>query len=267
MSNRISSAYNTYSKMLNPAFREKVEGIIDQWEREFYESMPGAQDMLDPDKFSIDFYKRQTIETILRIGLKRAVDPLIANYWATRDPVLCKQWGLYGAEEGLHTQMFAKDLIKIGMTEEEIYGTQPTFATELLNGYFYYTMETEGPLAAMVSGFYLETIASRTQPNWLDAIERHIDKSATKGQRAHLQVDEVDEHADMVWNMIMRVIETPEDEQRFLHHMVKINALFQAYFVEITSMMMKGEADQVQVITAATRMNQKHQHIAEEHVG
>jgi pyrroloquinoline quinone (PQQ) biosynthesis protein C len=129
--------------------------------------------------------------------------------------------------------MFARDLHDVGMTDEEIYAVSPTFATELLNGYFYYTLATEGPLASMVSGFYLEFVAGKTQPEWLDQMEQHLGKDKTKGARAHLAQDIEDSHVDMAWNMIMRVIKTPEDEGKFVEHLIKINALFVSYFVEV----------------------------------
>ena len=257
MSKRLSKSYNTYKEMLNPDFRQEVEAMIDQFETDFYSSIPGAADMLDPSKFNMAFYKRHTTETVLRIALKRAVDPLIANYWSTRDDDLCREWGLYGAEEGLHTKLFSKDLEKLGMTREEVSDTPPTFATELLNGYFYYTMQVEDPLASMVSGFYLETVADRTQPRWLDSIEQHLDHGMTKGQRAHLAIDETDEHAEMVWNMINRRINSQEDRDRFKQHLVKINALFTAYFVEMT-MMMVGKVDPVLVTTTAVQASEKY---------
>lgn len=228
-----SKSYNTYANLQRPELRKRVDELLLKFESDFYEKMSGAADLLDVAKFDMELYKRHNVETVLRIALKRAVDPIIANYWATRDPQLCKEWGLYGAEEGRHDRMFAGDLHKVGMTDEEIYGTKPTFATELLNGYFYYTLATEGPLAAMVSGFYLEYTASKTQPDWLNVMEEHVGADKTKGARAHLALDEDDDHTDMVWNMIMRVIETPEDEEKLVEHLIKINALFVSYFVEV----------------------------------
>jgi hypothetical protein len=222
-----------------------VDELLLKFEQDFYEKMDGAKGMLDPGKFDMNMYKRHNVETILRIALKRAVDPLIANYWATRDPQLCKEWGLYGAEEGRHDRMFAGDLLKVGMTEEQIYSTRPTFATELLNGYFYYTLATDGPLASMISGFYLEYMATKTQPDWLNVMEQYVGADKTKGARAHIAFDIDDDHTDMVWNMIMRIIETEEDEERFVEHLVKINALFVSYFVEVyTSIMLKASAKQ-----------------------
>lgn len=34
---------------------------------------------------------------------------------------------------------------------------------------------------SMVSGFYLEFVAGKTQPDWLDQMEKHLGKEKTKG--------------------------------------------------------------------------------------
>jgi len=237
-----SKAFNTYEKLLKPEFRERINAMLAQFEEDFYKKVGNADKMLSTQHFNMELYKRHNVETILRISLKRAIDPLIANYWATRDPQLCKEWGLYGAEEGRHDRMFARDLHDVGMTDEEIYAVKPTFATELLNGYFYYTLATDGPLAGMVSGFYLEFVAGKTQPDWLDQMEQHLGKGKTKGARAHLAQDLEDSHVDMAWNMIMRVIHTREDEEKFVEHLIKINALFVSYFVEVYQATMMKDA-------------------------
>ncbi|WP_327306638.1 hypothetical protein OG730_26840 [Streptomyces sp. NBC_01298] len=246
-----SKSYNTYSNLQRPEFRKRVDELLLKFERDFYERSAGADGMLDKEKFDLELYKRHNVETMIRIGLKRAVDPLIANYWATRDPQLCKEWGLYGAEEGRHDRMFAGDLHKVGMTDEEIYAIRPTFATELLNGYFYYTMATEGPLAAMISGFYLEYIAGKTQPDWLDIMEQHVGADKTKGARAHLALDDDDDHVDMVWNLIMRIIEDEADEERFVEHLIKINSLFVSYFVEVYAATVLGAGADASLLTQA----------------
>ncbi|MFE4262180.1 hypothetical protein [Streptomyces sp. NPDC056883] len=246
-----SKSYNTYSNLQRPEFRKRVDELLLKFERDFYERSAGADGMLDKEKFDLELYKRHNVETMIRIGLKRAVDPLIANYWATRDPQLCKEWGLYGAEEGRHDRMFAGDLHKVGMTDEEIYAIRPTFATELLNGYFYYTMATEGPLAAMISGFYLEYIAGKTQPDWLDIMEQHVGADKTKGARAHLALDDDDDHVDMVWNLIMRIINDEADEERFVEHLIKINSLFVSYFVEVYAATVLGAGADASLLTQA----------------
>jgi hypothetical protein len=86
-------------------------------------------------------------------------------------------------------------------------------------------------------------MASKTQPDWLDAMEQHVGADKTKGARAHLALDVDDDHTDMVWNMVMRVVKTEEDEERLIEHLIKINALFVSYFVEVyTSTVLRNKA-------------------------
>lgn len=244
--------YDAHENLQRPEFRERVNALLIKFEDEFYKKAANAQKMLSTDSFNLELYKRLNVETILRINLRRAVDPLIANYWASRDPQLCKEWCLYGAEEGRHDRMFARDLHDVGMTDEDIYGSKPTFATELLNGYFYYTLATEGPLATMVSAFYLEYVAGKTQPDWLDGIEKHIGTEKTKGARAHLAQDIEESHVDWAWNTVMRAINTKDDEEKFVAHLTKINALVVSSFVEVSQTTLKQLARKEEDVTDQT---------------
>ncbi len=245
-----SKAHNTYPAVQRPQFRARVDAQLEELLQGYYKQSTDQQKMLEQDGFDLELYKRHNVETVLRICLRRGLDPLIAAYWATRNPKLCQEWGLFGAEEGWHDRMFARDLHQVGLTDEEIYATRPTFATELLNGYFHFTLATEGPLATMVSAFYLESLARRTQPAWLDKVEQHIGTDKTRGARAHLKLDEEDEHIELTWNMVMNSIETPRDEERFLEHLLKINALFMAYFAEVYQSTHGAELDDAQQAVA-----------------
>lgn len=243
-----SKAHNTYPSVQRPQFRARVEAQLQELLQGYYRQSSDQQKMLEQDGFDLELYKRHNIETVLRICLRRAIDPLVAAHWATRNPKLCQEWGLFGAEESWHDRMFARDLHQSGVSDEEIYATRPTFATELLNGYFYFTLATEGPLATMVSAFYLESLARRTQPGWLDRVEAHIGVDKTRGARAHLLTDEEDEHIELTWNMIMNAIETEQDEERFLHHLIKINSLFMAYASEVYQSVHGSGADAAQAV-------------------
>jgi len=228
-----SNSRNTYAAMLRPEFRARCEALLDDLVADFYRSYPPARKLLDPQFFSRDFFIRSTIENVLRIDLMRGVNPLVCTKVAASDPVLCKQWGLYAADEGLHGRMFARDLHTIGVSDEEIYATPPLFSTELLSGWLYHTLEQGDPLAVLASAYYVESVSDKTQPAWLENIERHIGEKATRGSRAHLSLDEKESHVDLAWNMCMRLVKTPEDEKRFLDHVLKLHSLLSAYVVEI----------------------------------
>jgi pyrroloquinoline quinone (PQQ) biosynthesis protein C len=246
-----SNSRNTYATMLKPKFREHCDALLDQLVEEFYRSYEPAQKLLNPTFFNHDFFVRSTIESILRIDLMRAVNPLVCTKIAAIDPILCKQWGLYAADEGLHGRMFARDLHAIGITDEVIYSTPPLFSTELLSGYLYHTLEQGEALAVLASAYYVESISDKTQPAWLDNIEKHIGKKSTRGSRAHLSLDEKESHIDLAWNMSMRLVNAPEDEKRFVGHVLKLHSLLSAYVVEVMELtVMQKEAAAAQSTAA-----------------
>ena len=222
---------NTYSSLLRPDFRKECDKML----------MDMVNDSMTSNErlrwasgiHTRELFVRATIEAVLRIELMRRVNPLACVRVSEIDPIVCKQWGLYAADEGLHGRMFAKDLNNIGVTDEEIYGTRPLFATELLAGYLYQTLEDEGGLGVISSAYYVETVSAWQQPGWLDAMEKIVGHDATRGARAHLGVDERDSHVDLAWNMCMRLVKTPEDEERFKQYLIKLHSLFVAYVIEV----------------------------------
>lgn len=236
-----SNSRNTYRTLARPEFKARCDAMLGQLIQEFYGRHALARKLLDPEFFSRDFFVRSTIESVLRIDLMRRINPMVCMEVAASDPVLCKQWGLYAADEGLHGRLFATDLHEIGVDDDTIYSTKPLFATELLAGYLLHTLQTEGAMAVVASAYYVESMAEFTQPSWLENIERHIGTQATRGSRAHLKVDEKQNHVDLAWNMCMRLVDSPEDEERFVEHVLKLNGLLSAYVVEVLNLTIGGK--------------------------
>jgi len=245
-----SNSRNTYATMLRPEFRQQCDALLDQLVAQFYRSYEPAQKLLNPEFFSRDFFVRSTIESVLRIDLMRSINPLVCAKVASSDPVLCKQWGLYAADEGLHGRMFARDAHSVGVTDEEIYSTPPLFSTELLAGYLYYTLEQEDALAVLASAYYVESVSEKTQPSWLENIERHIGEKSTRGSRTHLNLDEKESHADLAWNMCMRMVKGLEDERRFVNYVLKLHSLLSAYVVEVLELTIMNQGAAAQAVAA-----------------
>lgn len=231
-----SNSRNTYTSILNPEFRKVCDKFLSDMIADSYARNEQVKGAMDEGAFNRELFIRSTIETVLRIELMRKINPLACVRVASVDPILCKQWGLYAADEGLHGRLFAKDLHTLGVTDEEIYGTKLLFATELLAGYLYQTLADEGPLAVISSGYYVESVSGWTQPAWLDGMEKHVGHEATRGARAHLSLDGKEGHIDLAWNMCMRLVKTPADEERFKQHLVKLHSLFVAYVLEVTQL-------------------------------
>ena len=229
-----SNSKNTYGLTLRPEFKAECDKFVAGLVADSYARNARLKEAMSGGAFSRQLFIRSTIETVLRIELMRKINPLACVRVAEADPILCKQWGLYAADEGLHGRLFAKDLHVLGVTDEEIYGTKLLFATELLAGYLYQTLADEGPLGVIASAYYVETISACTQPAWLDDMEKIVGHEATRGARSHLGIDEKDGHVDLAWNMCMRLVKTPADEERFKQHVVKLHSLFVAYVLEVS---------------------------------
>ena len=231
-----SNSRNTYTSILRPELREVYDKLIAGLVADSLAQNTTLKGAMDAGSFSRELFIRSTIESVLRIELMRKVNPLACVRVSNIDPILCKQWGIYAADEGLHGRLFAKDLHELGVTDEEIYSTPILFATELLAGYLYHTLTEEGPLGVITSAYYVESVAGMTQPTWLEGMEKIVGRNATRGAHSHLNIDEKDGHVDLAWNMCMRLVKTPEDDARFKQHIIKNHSLFVAYAIEVATL-------------------------------
>jgi hypothetical protein len=218
-----------------------VDTYLDACIEDFYKSIPFATHQLESTSVNLEYYKRHNIETILRLRRKRTIDALALRYFTKVDPVAAKAWAHYTEDEMLHDVLFAK----VGVEKEQIYGTEPMLATKLLTGYLQYGLEYEGtPLALITSVYFVEYVTTRTQPMWLDNLEKVLGKDRIKGQRAHVGTDLDDHHDDFVWHVLESLLTTPEAEEKVLQHMADIARLWQLYFVELYTVTVDPDASQ-----------------------
>lgn len=227
---------DTKSKIdLRPKFREECNGLLDKAIAEFYEKVPYATHLMTSKDPNPEYYKRHTIETILRLRMKRAVDAMAIRYFTHHDPVRARDWCHYGDDEMLHdVQFFLKDLEKVGVSAEEVYGTEPLFSTKLLIGYYQWGMEYEKtPLALLASVYFMEYVTTRTQPQWLDNLEESLGRDSVRGARGHVNLDVAEDHDDFVWKVLCSLVNDREGERRTLDHLGNVARLFAAYFVEL----------------------------------
>lgn len=215
--------------------RSRADGVLDSLIQEFYEKVPFATHLMTAAEPNMDYYKRHTIETILRLRMKRAVDAMAIRYFTHHDPVRARAWCHYCEDEMLHdVQFFLKDLERIGVSDDEVYATEPLFSTKLLIGYYQWGVEYERtPLALISSVYFMEYVTTQTQPGWLDNLETSMGKDKLAGARGHVDLDVSDDHDDFVWNVLMSLIHTPDDEERLIQHLKAVGRLFGAYFSEL----------------------------------
>ena len=219
---------------LRPQLRARIDALLDQRIERFHREVPFAEHMLSGDAIDMAYYKRHNVETVLRIRLKRVVDAWAIRYFTKHDPVRAKAWSHYTEDEMLHDRMFVHDLKAVGMTEEEIYSTQPFLATKLMMGYLLAGLEYDDtPLALVASVYFVEYTTTRTQPKWLDHLEKVLGKDKVAGARAHANIDIEDKHDDFVWEVLVSLLHGPDDELRLIEHIESVYKLYAAYFHEL----------------------------------
>ncbi len=215
--------------------RERVDAALEKMIAAFYQDAPLANYQKDSELIDLNYFKRHTIETILRIKHKRMIDALVIHYFTKHDLQLAKLWAQYIEDEMLHGKMFANDLQKLtGITLTEIDEQyELLFSTKLLNGYFYFTLEHEGPMASIVSAYFIEYTTRKTQPIWLDNLERVFGKENLMGARGHVDHDIRDGHNDFVWNVLSSLIKNEKDENKMFEHLHHIYGIFVGYFIDL----------------------------------
>ena len=216
-------------------FRARVDALLDAMLASFYEAAPAAKYLASAADVDLELFKRHTVETILRIRLARIADSKAIYLFAKTDPVAAQKWSKYTEEEMLHDRLFLKDLKSLGVEEERVYASEPFLATKLLQGYLYYTLEHEGPRGLIAKSYFVEYTTRKTQGLWNQNIKRSLGERAVKGAEAHLSYDVHEDHSTDVWNVLMSMVKSPEDEERVLGHLRVYFGLFTAYFDELAS--------------------------------
>ncbi|MFD7500659.1 hypothetical protein ACWC5C_25970 [Streptomyces sp. NPDC001700] len=221
------------TEIIRPELRKQVDERLNNYIKKFYNEVPYATHFLKASDVDMPYYKRHTIETILRIRRKRTIDAHAIHYFTLHNPVAAKEWAEYTDDEMLHDKLFLADLERLGVKPDEVYSTDPFLATKLLNGYFLYCQEFEGtPLAAIASSYFLEYTTRKTQPDWLDNLESTLGKDEVRGARTHVNYDIDEDHTGDVWNTLMSLVESDADVERLLKHFDHLYKLFTMYFTE-----------------------------------
>jgi hypothetical protein len=220
------------SELVNPEFNAAANLRLDGMIEAFYDATPAARYLATTTTIDRDLFIRHTIEAILRIRLARIADSKVIQHFARTNPFAAQHWSRYIEQVMLHDRLFLRDLKSIGVTEQAVFGTDPLLATKLLQGYLYYTIEHEGPCGILSESYFVAYLTRKALALWTGGVKHVMGDQAV----AEVHLDEREEdHSTRVWNVLMAVVKTPEDEARVLYHLEVCCGLFIAYFNELAS--------------------------------
>lgn len=221
--------------VINPEFYARTNARLDALIDAGYEVSPAARYLASSSSIDRALFARHTIETILRIRLARIADSKVTQHFASTNPFAAQKWCKYTAEEMLQDRLFLTDLRNLGVSEETVYGTDSLLATKLLQGYLYYTMEHEGPRGVVSKAYFIEYAGRKTLAVWNGNARQVLGEPAIQGAEAHLDRARAEDHSAEIWNVLMSVVKTPDDEARVHYHLEVYFGLFVAYFNELAT--------------------------------
>jgi len=235
--NRVHNTGITYPK---PYFSEseglkkkaELDRYLDKKMEEWKRTIPFASHFTDKE-LNLAYYRRTLIEHVWRIRLSRVSQSKAIYKIAQISPKAAHDYALYQGEEMLHDKLFMADCEAAGITPEEIYDTEPYLSTRLFEGFFYFTLEHESPIAPVVSNYLVEYTQARLQPAIVESLQHKLGKEKVKGQAAHLHVDTTEDHAMEMWKILSQLIFSEEDFQSVFKYIDDVQEILGMFFREI----------------------------------
>ncbi len=212
--------------------KAELDAYLDKKMEEWKRTVPFASHLTDK-KLHQAYYRRTLIEHVWRIRLSRVSQSKAIYKIAQISPKAAHDYALYQGEEMMHDRLYMADCEAAGITMEEIYNTEPYLSTRLFEGFFYYALEHESPLAPVVSNYLVEYTQQKLQPAIVTSLQEKLGKDMVKGQAAHLHVDTTEDHAMEMWKILSQLIFSEEDFQSVFKYIDDVQEILAMFFREI----------------------------------
>jgi hypothetical protein len=220
-------AHNTTS------VRERIELHVAGEMEKLFNEVPFTREFHEGKATDINYYKRHLLETIIRIGLNNEVDAYCLHKIGYSDNYLAMKLATYLAEEYGHDNYFLTDLKRFGFSEQEVKNTPALFSTQLLIGYLYHSINNDGPMPTMVWNWFVEWYSNQYNMKIAKKVEEEFGKDKVKGSLGHLQYDEDEDHVDLMFSTVARVIKQEGDEEKVRQYLANFVRLIGMYFREL----------------------------------
>jgi hypothetical protein len=133
-----------------------------------------------------------------------------------------------------HDKLYLADLARHGVTAEAVKATPPFASTARLLATLEVRIAEFGSLPAVAYSVFVEWNAKQASPAAAERVEAAFGPAYVKGARAHIAIDEREQHDDMMIEVAVAVLTArryPDDLLPAL--LAEFGALFRAYFVEL----------------------------------
>lgn len=212
--------------------KAELDSYLDQKMAEWKATVPFASHFTDED-INRAYYRRTLIEHVWRIRLSRVSQSKAIYKIAQVSPRAAQDYAVYQANEMVHDKLFIADCEAAGITLDEIYATEPYLSTRLFEGFFYFVLEHESPIAPIVSNYLVEYTQAKLQPAIVKSLQDTLGKDKVKGQAAHLQFDTTEDHSMEMWKILSQMIFSEEDFRSVFKYIDDVQEILAMFFREI----------------------------------
>jgi hypothetical protein len=212
--------------------KAELDRYLDRKMEEWKRTVPFASHMREK-KLNMAYYRRTLIEHVWRIRLSRVSQSKAIYKIAQISPKAAQDYGHYQCDEMLHDKLYIRDCEAAGITLEEIYATEPYLSTRLFQGFFYYALEHEHPMAPVVSNYLVEYTQAKLQPDIVRSLQESLGNDMVKGQQAHLSVDTTEDHSMAMWKILTQLILSEADFRMVFKYIDDVQEILAMFFREI----------------------------------
>ncbi|HVG29355.1 MAG TPA: iron-containing redox enzyme family protein [Pyrinomonadaceae bacterium] len=211
-----------------------VERVLSEEVGRIFAEVPYAGHLTGGDDLDDAYYLRHRVETIRRIRMTSKTDALALFHMVGEDYDAARRWAHYTAQELNHDLLYMKDLRRHGMTDEAVAAVEPFASTAAMVDYLLIMINLTGALPAVAYSLFVEWNSARGSARVVEKAERKYSGAHVAGSRAHVGIDDDQDHYAMVLDIAHRLLARGGGGEEQLFGLLReIAGFFRVYFKEL----------------------------------
>lgn len=211
-----------------------IDSIMKKQNQLFRSEVPYAGHLTGGDglELNTDYYLQYRIDDVLKIWGTALTDSMAFTQIIAINYEAARVWGEYTVEEMGHDRLFLADLEKHGITREDIKSRPILKSTQNILNYLKKNIVEVGPSAALIYSIYLEWNSEMDAAKTVELASKKFGPKFVKGSKAHLHIDEKDDHLEMVIKVLNAV--TDDSSEVLITRLLEdYGRLFREYYTEL----------------------------------
>ncbi|MFA0112159.1 iron-containing redox enzyme family protein [Vibrio sp. 10N.261.46.E11] len=205
-----------------------LDGKIVEWR----DTVPYAKH-LEEDNINMDYYRQTLIEHCWRIRSMRTVQTYALHKMAQVNAEAAQLYAEYEGEEMLHDLLYMQDAKAAGITEEQLFATEPSFYTRMLTGFLYQVANHENVIGVVAYSYLVEYTTQKLTPKQVESLKKSMGDDMTLGQQSHLNTDLVEDHSQEMFDILALLLTSHDDVVMLKQYLSEIQEILKLFFVDL----------------------------------